>query len=79
MRIQYEQFPHGRKESHHNSRQSTRLHTARPASFASGHKIIGVEFDETTVKELFEESGIEIAKIEQKGGLQLFASHDDRY
>jgi len=47
--------------------------------FDQGHRIIGVEFDETTVKELFDESGIEIAKIEQKGGLQLFASHDDRF
>jgi len=44
-----------------------------------GHRIVGVEFDETVVRELFAESGIEVASIEQIGGLQRFTSQDGRF
>ena len=44
----------------------------------SGHRIVGVEFDELVVRELFDEAGIAVASVEQIGGLQRFSSQDGR-
>jgi len=44
-----------------------------------GHRIVGVEFDEQVVRELFDEAGIAIASIDQVGGLQRFSNADGRF
>ena len=43
-----------------------------------GHRIVGVEYDEKVVKELFEESQIEVAEVKEMGGLKLYSSADGR-
>jgi len=47
--------------------------------YDQGHRIVGVEFDEQVVRELFDEAGIPIASTEQIGGLQRFSSEDGRF
>jgi len=44
-----------------------------------GHRIVGVEYDELVVRELFDEAGIAVASVEQIGGLQRFSSQDGRF
>lgn len=44
-----------------------------------GHRIVGVEFDELVVRELFDEAGIALASVEKIGGLQRFSSQDGRF
>lgn len=47
--------------------------------FDQGHRIVGVEYDEKVVKELFEESQIEVADVKEMGGLKLYSSADGRF
>jgi len=47
--------------------------------FQQGHRVVGVEFDELTVRELFQESDVKIATEQIMGDLKLFASHDQRF
>lgn len=46
--------------------------------FDRGHIVIGLEFDEAVVRELYQESEVEIARVEKRGELQLFTNGDGR-
>jgi thiopurine S-methyltransferase len=43
-----------------------------------GHRIVGVEFDEQVVRELFSESDFSIETVEEHGALKLFKTKDER-
>lgn len=47
--------------------------------FDQGHRIVGVEYDEQVVRELFVENGLELDKVKEMGGLKLFSSLDGRF
>jgi len=47
--------------------------------FDQGHRIVGVEFDEKTVRELFEENQLELAEVTEVGPMKLFSSIDGRF
>lgn len=47
--------------------------------FDQGHQIVGVEFDERVVRELFHENQLTLADVKEMGGMKLFSSTDGRF
>jgi len=43
-----------------------------------GHRVIGLEFDEKVVEELFLESGISVAAVTKCADLKMFSNEDRR-